>query len=257
MNKEGRILQQATRAAGEAILKLQTSGYSIERKSNNDLVTQGDLLANDILKSTLNEHFPDYGWLSEETIDDKNRLKQERVWVVDPIDGTIEYSRGIPEYAISVALVEKGVPVVGVVFNPATDELFYAEKGQGAWFNDHKIVCNEASTGTFLLLASRSEFKRGEWDRFQEQHQVKVIGSIAYKLALVAAGKAHATFSLSPKNEWDIAAGTLLVLEAGGKVTDKDNRPFTFNQENVLVSGIIASANSINHDLLDLINQFH
>ena len=255
MDKEIDVLIQACRSAGAAILKLQASGFSVARKANKDLVTQADLLANEILKSTLTEHFPTYGWLSEETVDDKDRLKCEYVWVVDPIDGTIEYTHGIPEYAISVALVKNGTPVVGVVFNPATDELFHAEKGKGAWLDDKKLICDELPCNDFLLLASRSEYKRGEWDNVEVAHRVKVVGSIAYKLALVSAGYAHATFSLSPKNEWDIAAGTLLVLEAGGVVTDKHQKQFVFNQENVLVDSIVASATNVSRDLFQLINE--
>lgn len=248
------ILLQATRSAGAAILKLQVEGFSVARKENRDLVTQADLLANEILRSMLTEHFPAYGWLSEETVDDKGRLDCQYVWVVDPIDGTIEFTHGIPEYAISVALVKNGTPVVAVVFNPASNELFHAVKGKGAWLNNKKLVCNETPSNDFLLLASRSEYKRGEWEAFEVNHRVKVVGSIAYKLALVAAGYAHATFSLSPKNEWDIAAGTLLVLEAGGVVTDKNKKPFLFNQENVLVDGIVASAANISNDIFQLID---
>lgn len=257
MDREIDVLLQATRSAGAAILKLQASGFSVERKANKDLVTQADLLANEILKSSLSEHFPTYGWLSEETADNKDRLHCQYVWVVDPIDGTIEYTHGIPEYAISVALVKDGLPVIGVVFNPATNELFYAVQGKGAWLNDKKLICDEFPTKDFLLLASRSEYKRGEWSGFEAAHRVKVVGSIAYKLALVAAGFAHATFSLSPKNEWDIAAGTLLVLEAGGVVTDKHKKQFIFNQENVLVDSIVASAANVSSDLFQLINEPH
>lgn len=242
MNKETSVLLEAVREAGEAILALQQSGFTVSRKVNDDLLTQADLLANDILKKRLLGAFPEDGWLSEESVDDVARLICPRVWVVDPIDGTKEYARGIPEYAISVALVEDGRPILACVYNPETNELFHAEKDQGAWLNGEKIVCSALPADQLLLLASRSECDRGEWSKFQAQHQVKIVGSIAYKLALVAAGKAHATFSLGPKHEWDIAAGVLLVLEAGGVVTDQLKNEFVFNQEKVKVRGIVATS---------------
>lgn len=253
MHNEVRVLLQAMEEAGEAIVKLQQTGFSVSRKSNNEILTQADLLANTILKTHLTTSFPDYGWLSEESIDDADRLTCQRVWVVDPIDGTIEYAHGLPEYAISVALVENGIPIVSSVFNPATGEFYHAIKGQGAWQGKDKIQCTNIEDKNFILLASRSEYKRGEWDKYQQHHQVKQVGSIAYKLALIAAGKAQATFSLGPKNEWDIAAGVLLVQEAGGIVTDKRRINFIFNQKNVLVDGIVASAANINNQIFSMI----
>lgn len=243
MEHEKNILLSAMREAGEAILALQSKGFTVTTKFNNELLTQADLLANKILRQRLTTAFPDIGWLSEESVDDMSRLSCERVWVVDPIDGTIEFASGLPEYGISVALVEHGVPILASVFNPATNELFYAIRGKGAWLGDKKIQCCEVEANTkLLLLASRSEYQRGEWSGYQLLHQVKQIGSIAYKLALIAAGKAHATFSLGPKNEWDIAAGVLLVKEAGGVVTDKFGNEIVFNQKKTLVAGIIAMA---------------
>jgi myo-inositol-1(or 4)-monophosphatase len=254
MSIELSTLLEAVCLAGKEILSLHKNGFSIERKANNDLLTQADLAANHILKTHLAARFPAIGWLSEESVDDASRLSLSRVWVVDPIDGTIEFVMGVPEYAISVALVENGLPVIAVVFNPVTNELFYAEKGQGAWLNDQKIVCDNAPAKQLSLLASRSEYKRGEWHQFEESHHVKVVGSIAYKLALVAAGKAHATFSLGPKNEWDIAAGVLLVQEAGGIVTTQHQKPFIFNQRNTLVDGIVASSSAAYSQVMSLVS---
>lgn len=253
MSDDAIFLLQAVQEAGKAILDLQQSGFSVTRKANNDLLTQADLLANDILKNHLTSQFPAYGWLSEESVDDSTRLACDRVWVVDPIDGTKEYALGIPEYAISVALVEKGMPILACVFNPASKELFHAVKGKGAWLNGKRIYCNQSTSDNLLLLASRSEYDRGEWDDFKKLHQIKIVGSIAYKLALIAAGYAHATFSLGPKNEWDIAAGVLLVLEAGGRVTDQQKHLFVFNQASVLVKGIVASSAQVNEQIFQMI----
>lgn len=253
MNDITQTLLRSVREAGHAILKLQQNGFAITRKANNDLLTQADLLANDILKTQLTHAYPEYGWLSEESVDELSRIERSRVWVVDPIDGTKEYAHGIPEYAISVALVENGQPILACVFNPAADELFYAVKDQGAWMDEKRLSCDNTESKRLLLLASRSEFERGEWAPFQSNHDVKVIGSIAYKLALVAAGRAHATFSLGPKSEWDIAAGVLLVSEAGGIVTNRQKLPFTFNQKHIRVDGIVAAAPHVSNRIFDII----
>jgi len=236
------VMLQAVNEAGQAILKLQQSGFTIDHKANNDLVTEADLLANEIITNRVAKAFPADGWLSEETADNLERLNKQRVWILDPIDGTIEFAKGVPEYGISLALVENGEPILAAVFNPATAELFHAIKDQGAWLNGERIYCNQTTTDKPILLASRSEYKRGEWAQFEAAHKVKQVGSIAYKLALVASGKAHATWSLGPKNEWDIAAGVLLVAEAGGIVSDKNKQAFRFNQQNVLVNGVVASS---------------
>src|SRR3990167_5384909 len=242
MNKDLELLIGAVREAGRAIADMRRYGVTVSVKDNQDVLTQADLLANQILKARLQDAFPEDGWLSEESVDDAARLQCRRTWVVDPIDGTREYIAGIPEYAVSVAVVEDGVSLLACVFNPETNEMFAAARGEGACLNGKPVQCKQHCTQPLSLLASRSEYKRGEWQRFQHQH-IKVVGSIAYKLALVASGFAYSTFSLGPKNEWDIAAGVLLVGEAGGVVTDKSMQSFVFNQKNTRVNGIIASSN--------------
>jgi myo-inositol-1(or 4)-monophosphatase len=253
MSNEITVLLNAMREAGQAILSLSRDDVDIRLKANADIVTRADLLANEILQTHLHSAFPSDGWLSEETTDNAERLTCQRVWVVDPIDGTREFAAGIPEYAMSVALVENGEPIVAAIYNPVTDELFHAVKGHGAWQGDHPLKCRHGDVNQLLLLASRSEYKRGEWMRFQQHHQVTQVGSIAYKLALVAAGKADATFSLGPKSEWDVAAGTLLVTEAGGIVTNKYQHKLVFNQERVLIDGIVATSADVNDRVFQLI----
>ncbi len=248
------ILLPVMREAGAAILAVQQGDLMITTKAHGDIVTKADLLVNDILKSRLMNQFPADGWLSEENKDDFNRLTRDRVWIVDPIDGTREFAQGLPEYAISVGLIINSVPVVASVFNPATDELFYAVKDQGAWLGKKKLHCTACTSAKeLLILASRSEYERGEWNDFARYHQVQPMGSIAYKLARIAAGEAQATFSLSPRNEWDIAAGVLLVTEAGGMVTNKHREKIMFNNKETRVDGIIATSADVNGMIFDLI----
>ncbi len=235
------VVKKYVYQAGQAIFQIAAEGFETAYKANEDPVTTADLKADSILREGLIEDFPGTGWLSEETRDDYSRLDKELVWVVDPIDGTKEFVSGIPEYAVSVALVEYGLPVLAVVYNPATEELFAAAHGQGAWLNGEAINAEHALAAKPVLLASRSEIRRGEFEPFEPFAEIRPCGSIAYKLALVAAGIADATFSLGPKNEWDIAAGVLLVSESGGNVTNRSGAPFTFNQRSTLVDGIVAT----------------
>lgn len=242
MQNETTILLTAIQEAGLAIKNMQQTGFETAYKENDDPLTSADLLANQILQKYLHDSFPHYGWLSEETADDLSRLNCQRVWIVDPIDGTREFVKGIPEYALSVALVEQGIPILSAVFNPATNELFHACKNQGAWLNGQPITCLKTPNEIMTILASRTEMAAGKWANFIVSNNVQAIGSIAYKLGLVAAGKAEATFSLGPKHEWDIAAGVLLVQEAGGIVKDKFRHDFLFNREDVLANSIVAVA---------------
>lgn len=251
--KEMNVLLKAIQEAGVQVAKLFRSHLNITEKENKDPLTDADIQSNEILKKSLLGNFPDYGWLSEETVDDKERLKRKRVWIVDPIDGTKEFIQGIPEYAISVALVEKGTPLLGAVLNPMTNELYYAIEGKGAWRNRLTLHCDYPYYGKLRVLASRTEMEEGAWKKFENEVEIEARGSIAYKLALIAAGTAHSTFSLGPKSEWDIAAGALIVKEAGGMVTDTSKKPFVFNQSNVRVNGIIASTKKtypLVHDLI-------
>ncbi len=236
------VLHEAIQAAGSALVRTIESGFTTEHKENLDPVTSADLEANRILKEMLLSHCPGDGWLSEETRDSEQRLACKRVWVVDPIDGTKEFVSGIPEFAVSVALVEDGIPVVAAVYNPLANELFIAAQGEGAYLNGRRVQVASSVGARPVVLASRSEVKRGEFQPFDDVAVIHPVGSIAYKLALVAAGRADATWSLGPKNEWDIAAGVLLVQEAGGQVFDKTRRPFIFNQPNTLVNGIVATS---------------
>lgn len=242
---------KATWDAGAAIQDVRARGFDVERKGAAGPVTEADRRADRLLKERLLA-IRDAAWLSEETADDPSRLEAERVWIVDPLDGTKEFVKGLPEYTVAVALVESGVPVLGVVHNPVTGETFWAERGRGALFTDPRTANGELPTTSraeravvregSTLLASRSELERGEFDPFRDDWDVTPVGSIEYKLALVGAGKGSATVSRGPKHEWDVCAGVLIVREAGGIATDLEGNPLRFNQAFPKTRGIMAGA---------------
>src|SRR5579875_1158285 len=233
----------AARAAGSILMRhWHARDFSIGSKGHNGPVTSADLEADRAIAANLRDAFPNYGWLSEETEDDRTRLQCSRVWIVDPLDGTKEFISGVPEFSIAIALAEDHEPVLGVTYNPVRREMFWAARGFGCHLNRRRVRVSRTRTlRRATVLASRSETARGEWQVFHGQLRVSPTGSVAYKLAMVAAGMGDATFTRLPKNEWDIAAGAALILEAGGCVTDLEGEPVKLNHPSVRLPGLIAS----------------
>ncbi|NOZ03409.1 MAG: 3'(2'),5'-bisphosphate nucleotidase CysQ [FCB group bacterium] len=243
MNSELKLAVQAAREAGDLILTYYKADYEIRDKSYHNPVTTADHAADARLKEILRGAYPDYGWLSEETVDSRERLSRERVWVVDPLDGTKEFIEGVPNFVVSIALVENKVPVIGVLFNPVTKELFTAIRDGGARLNGEVIHCSgKTDPAEMVILNSRSETRRGLWDPFRAQFAaLDAVGSVAYKLGLTSAGKADIFASLRPKNEWDICAGHCLISEAGGKLVDLNGNDVTYNNEVTIIKpGLVA-----------------
>ena len=170
--------------------------------------------------------------------------------MVDPLDGTREFVAGIPEFSVSIALVEQGLPVAGGILNPATGETFLGSVGSGVTYNGSPASASRRTRlEGALVLASRSEVARGEWQRFQNApFKIQAMGSVAYKLARVAAGLADVTFTLTPKHEWDVAAGAALLLSAGGFVESLEG-PLAWNQKRPKISGLIAGGPLLRDEL--------
>src|SRR5215469_2832614 len=254
LTKELALAKKAARAAGEILRGYwKRDGLKVGSKGRDNPVTQADLEADTALKKLLRDPFPAYGWLSEETADNDDRLRCRRVWIVDPLDGTKEFINGIPEFAVAIALIEDGVPVLGVTYNPIKREMFWGGRGAGCHLNTRRVrVTRTRTLARATVLASRSETARGEWKVFHGTMKVSPTGSVAYKLAMVAGGKADATFTRSPKSEWDIASGAALVVAAGGKITDAEGRELRFNQRNVKLEGLIADNGILHAELVKI-----
>jgi len=235
-----RRIRAALEAAVDVLRGFRADTVRIEHKPGAGPVTEADRAANDVLARMLPAE--DEGWLSEESRDDPARLEKRRVWAVDPLDGTREFVAGIPEWCVSVGLVEDGRPIAGGVANPATGEVFLGSLESGVTYNGRAaVVSARQSLDAAVVLASRSEYDRGEWERFRgAAFTVRPMGSVAYKLALVAVGLADATWTLVPKHEWDVAGGVALVLAGGGSVGGRDGSALRFNQPRPWLSGLIA-----------------
>ena len=253
LQKERDVAVRAAREAGAIIRHWYDREVTVTEKSPDHPLTRADLEANACIRDHVTRAFPDDGWLSEETADSSERLARRRVWVVDPLDGTKEFIQHIPEFCVCIALVEGGRPIVGVSYNPATDRLYVAVRGAGTTVNDQPArVSTQARLSDAVVMASRSEDKRREWDPFKPLMRVTLTGSVAYKLAELATGNGDATFTLTPKNEWDICAGSILVEEAGGRVTGLEGEPLVFNQPSPLRPGMIASNGALHAALLEV-----
>jgi myo-inositol-1(or 4)-monophosphatase len=254
LSRERDVAVEAARAAAAIIRRYYKTDLEVELKGHDDPLTAADRESNACIYDIVTKAFPEDGWLSEETADSKDRLAKRRVWIVDPLDGTKEFTQHIPEFCVCIALVEAGRPIVAVELNPAADRLYLAVRGQGTTVNGARAqVSQQREVAQAEVMASRSEDKRGEWDAFKPRCKVVLTGSVAFKLAELSTGHGDATFTLTPKNEWDICAGSLLVEEAGGRVTGLDGLPLVFNQPSPLRPGMIASNGVLHDSLLALI----
>ena len=251
-----RVLVAAVREAGALALRHFEAGVESWEKKPGDPVTEADLAVDALLRRRLAGARPDYAWLSEESEDDLARLDRRRVWVVDPIDGTRAFVKRRPQFAVCAALVEDGRAVLGAVFNPATDEMFEASAGGGAFLNGEPIkTTNKKGLAQARLLASRRTFENREWIELAPGADFTSMNSIAYRMALVAAGRFDATVSLSPKSDWDIAAADLVVHEAGGICTSAGGGEFGYNRRSTRHASVIAAGPALHAELVALLGR--
>ena len=258
MKQELSILSDAMMRAGREALRLATAGFETHTKEDQSPVTSADLIVNQILQQSLSAAYPEDGWLSEETPDAADRLAKKRVWIVDPIDGTRSFVRGLPEFCLSVALVEQGLPTVAAIFNPSSGEFFSAMRGHGLRVDHHPNATHPAfsSAERPLALVNPWELRVGRLRRLESHIRCHPIGSIAYAMALVAAGKAEAALTLDGGNEWDIAAGFLLIQESGGSVTAASGEPFSFNRPDPRLHGMLALGSNVAAAIRARLTQF-
>jgi myo-inositol-1(or 4)-monophosphatase len=249
MERELATLVEAIRNAGATVRELVRVGFDVQTKSDRSPVTTVDHEVNRILHEMQSREFPQDGWLSEESPDDPARLTNQRVWIVDPIDGTKALVNRIPEFCISVALVERGTPIVAAILNPSTDELFTAVRGGGLFLNGTRVTPSPTYAFDPAIMVSAGEFRIGRWAILAETVRCRPMYSIANALALVAAGRVQAAFTIEPENEWDLAAGVLLIEESGGAISDAGGKPFAFNQPIPRFRGVIAVSATADKDL--------
>ena len=220
------LLESCARGAGEIARKFYGTDLQRWSKDGGSPVTEADLAVDAYLKENLLAARPGYGWLSEESTDNAERLTAARVFVVDPIDGTVAFLKHRPHFTICAAMVEAGRPRAAVVYNPISEECFTARKGSGAFLNGNAIhVADRATLVGARMLGPKASFESG-WPPME----VSSYSSIAYRVALVACGQHDAMVSLSVKRDWDLAAADLIVHEAGGLLSDEAGAELIYNR---------------------------
>ncbi len=240
------LLESSVREAGKIALKFFSGNYKRWSKPGGSPVTEADLAIDTFLKAELRRARPTYGWLSEESLDDPARLDAHRIFVVDPIDGTVAFMKGRPHFTICAAVVENGRPVAGVVFNPATDEYFAARSDSGAFLNGNPIhVGLRAEIADSRLLGNRQVF--AAWPLMH----IENFSSIAYRVALVAEGRFDAMISLTTKHDWDLAAADIILTEAGGRLVGADGLPLAYNRPLAVQGATIAAGPGLIQPLLN------
>jgi myo-inositol-1(or 4)-monophosphatase len=236
------LIREAAVVAGEMAVTMRAAGLERHEKADGTPVTNADLAVDAMLRSTLTAARPDYGWLSEETADDPARLSRERVFIVDPIDGTRAYIRDRPWWGVSIAVVENGRPIAGVVAAPDRNEVFEATLGGGARMNGKPIAASETlDLEGAAMLADVQMMKHPNWPTPWPEMRMESRNAIAYRLCSVACGDFDAMLALSPKSEWDMAAGDLIAVEAGCVVTDHKGRPLAYNQAKPVAPSLVCA----------------
>lgn len=258
MDQELDVAVRAAQAAAIAVLDVyRKPDFAMEDKGG-DLgpLTEADLAANRILIDRIQSAFPGDAILSEEAKDNPTRLKSGRVWIIDPLDGTREFTQRVPQFVVSVGLAIDGAPAVGVLINPVTGERFTGVVGVGATYNERPCaVTGRSSLQGSRLLVSATEAKKGWFDHLKGQCTTEPMGSVAYKIGLVAAGLADATFTPKPRNEWDLLGGVACLLAAGGKATDGAGRDYTFNRPDPLHIGVCCTNGALHDAVFELMQR--
>lgn len=241
------LLRECAVEAGDIALARLKKGLKVRSKPGGSPVTDADLAVDAFLTERLRAARPHYGWLSEETADDPARLARPRIFVVDPIDGTTAFMKHRPWFSVALAVVEDGQAVAGVVHAPALSETYEAAAGSGARLNGDTIAPSAARTlRDCAMLGDPAAFQGESWPPMRVARR----NSIAYRMALVAAGAFDAAVAATPKYDWDVAAGAAIATEAGACVTDHLGRPYRFNKPEPRQPGLLCAAPGVHTQLV-------
>jgi myo-inositol-1(or 4)-monophosphatase len=244
--RDAALLAKTVREAGALALSLFGTELKNWTKGASSPVSEADIAVNDLIETRLRSAAPDYGWLSEESADDESRLDKHLVWIVDPIDGTRGYLAGREDWCVSVALVENTTPVLAAVFAPASDEFFFAARGQGAARNNTAIHATSGIEMDFSRFAGPKPLVERLSRSPGEVILHPRIGSLALRLCRVAEGTLDAAFAGGQSRDWDLAAANLIVQEADGNMTALSGDSILYNRRDV-THGVLVAAGRDRH----------
>jgi myo-inositol-1(or 4)-monophosphatase len=244
--RDAELLKDSVREAGALALSLFRTELRNWTKGASSPVSEADIAVNDLLEVRLREATPDYGWLSEESVDGEDRLGKKLTWIVDPIDGTRGYLAGREDWCVSVALVEDAAPVLAAVFVPVAGEFFFAMGGQGAMLNDRQIQATPGTSLDFSRIAGPKPLVERLSTGAGEIALYPRIGSLALRLCRVAQGRLDAAFAGGNSRDWDLAAAHLIVQEANGRMTALSGEGILYNRREV-THGVLVAAGRDRH----------
>ena len=251
------VLHDTVRTAGALASEYFAGKTTSWSKDDGTPVSEADLAVNEVLRQRLQAARPDYGWLSEETEDTDERLGKRRVWVVDPIDGTRSFLEGTENWCIAAALVEDGRPVLGAVFMPPSKQMYSARLGSGAWLNGQPLAASgRRDLPGSRMVAHRNILQPHRWRRPWPQVEVGMTTSLALRLCLVAEGSYDAALAVGQKCDWDLAAGDLIVHEAGGRVSNLSGRELRYNKPVTRQVGLVASGAELHDEIVGFASGF-
>lgn len=244
--RDAALLTDTVREAGALALSLFRTELKNWTKGASSPVSEADIAVNDLVERRLRAVTPDYGWLSEESVDDDSRLGKPLVWIVDPIDGTRAYLAGREDWCVSVALVSGSTPVLAAVFAPATDEFFFAARGHGATRNESPVRATAGQGLDFSRMAGPKPLVQRLSPLSDDITLYPRIGSLALRLCRVADGSLDAAFAGGQSRDWDLAAANLIVQEANGRMTALSGDAIEYNRRKV-VHGVLVAAGHDRH----------
>ena len=246
------LLETAAREAGEIARRYWREDPQVWDKGGDDPVSEADFAVDKHLHQRLLGARPDYGWVSEETEDNPERLSAERVFIVDPIDGTRSFVAGEQTWAHSLAVAVNGQVVAACVYLPVREKMYLAALGEGASLNAEPLRASvQSDLEGATVLSPKVSFRDEFWKSGVPPVQRHFRPSLAYRMALVGEGRFDAMLTLRPAWEWDIAAGALIAEEAGATVSDRHGARLTFNSLARQTAGVVAGAGAIHGALMD------
>ena len=246
LTRDAALLEDVVREAGALALSLFRTELKSWTKGQSSPVSEADISVNNLIEGRLRNATPDYGWLSEESADDPSRLDKPLTWIVDPIDGTRAYLAGQDDWSVSVALVANGLPVLGAVFAPASNEFFFATCGRGTVLNGVPVTPAPGSAIDFPNIAGPKPLVERLGGMRDGESLHPRIGSLALRLVRVADGRLDAAFAGGHSRDWDLAAADLIVHEAGGEMTTLAGERMVYNQADVR-HGLLVAAGRARH----------
>jgi myo-inositol-1(or 4)-monophosphatase len=244
------------RAAGDIALDFARDGAKRWTKGDSSIVTEADITVDRFLRERLIELDSSIGWLSEETTDTAERLEHERVWVVDPIDGTRAFVEGVPVWVVSIALVERGRPVLGTIFNPTRNEMFEAMVGQGARMNGEVLAAREHGVIEGASVIGPRTMMEGldGTGACVGIARAPYVYALAYRMASVAAARVDAAIASTRAKDWDIAAADLILCESGGALLELDGTAPIYNRPQPVHQPLIGASEPLNSALRAALN---